>query len=445
MTPKTRVRQLLPVILLAVGVLALGACSAYPNSTFNHNTDLNTSTDALWNRLLFWGTFVFVFVEGILIFTIIKFRKREGGPPVQMTHGNTKLEVTWTVLPIVILILIAIPTVKTIFQTQAPAPSGALEIEVYGHQWWWEYRYPQYGFATANEFYIPKGRPVNFTLQTRDVLHSFWVPQMGGKRDLIANRVNHLWYTPNTDVETMVWNGFCTEYCGTSHANMRIRAYTVSPEEFESWAQGQKAPAMIAVAPPPAAPAAPAGKAPAGKAPTGRGGAAMASLAGGNTVTAAAGDVATQTAAPYVFPADKLPSYAIPKTPYPAAMTFDDALLAKGDAARGQALMAAGPPKTMCSSCHTLNGMPNMAGFTAPNLTHIASRHTIAAGLYPNDAHHLARWIKDAPMMKPGALMNTWGMGMFDPMTKKTVGDKTMGALNEQQIADIVAFLQTLK
>ena len=132
MTPKTRVRQLAPAIGLAVLLLALGACGAYPNSTFNHHTDFNTDIDALWNKLLGWGTFVFIFVEGILIFTVIKFRKRPGGPPVQMTHGNTKLEITWTVLPIVILIIIAIPTVKTIFKTQAKAAAGSLEIEVIG-------------------------------------------------------------------------------------------------------------------------------------------------------------------------------------------------------------------------------------------------------------------------------------------------------------------------
>ena len=316
MTPKTRVRQLAPAVALALLLLALGACGAYPNSTFNHHTEFNTDIDALWMKLLGWGTFVFVFVEGILIFTIFKFRKRPDSPPVQLTHGNTKLEITWTVLPIVILIIIAIPTVKTIFKTQAKAASGALEIEVIGHQWWWEYKYPQYGFSTANEFYIPTGRTVNFTLTSLDVIHSFWVPQMGGKRDVVPKRTNHIWYTPNADLESMVWNGFCTEYCGSSHANMRIRAYTVKPAEFESWAAGQKAPAAFAVAEAAAAPApgAPAGKAPA-KAPGKSGGAATASAAPGTTTAAVGGDVVSQAAPAYVFPADKLPDYAVPKTP----------------------------------------------------------------------------------------------------------------------------------
>jgi cytochrome c oxidase subunit 2 len=436
MTPKTRVRQLAPAIVLAGLVLALGACGAYPNSTFNHHTDFNTDIDALWNKLLFWGTLVFVIVEGILIFTIIKFRKRPDSPPPQMTHGNTAMEISWTVLPIVILILIAIPTVKTIFKTEAPARAGSLEIEVIGHQWWWEYRYPQYGFSTANEFYLPTGRTVNFTLHTVDVIHSFWVPQMGGKRDVVGQRSNHLWYTPNADLETMVWNGFCTEYCGTSHANMRIRAYTVTPAEFESWAAGQQTPAAFGAAPPPPPPATPAVTPAASKAPP-----AAASKAPATAVAAAAPPRADF----YVFPASKLPDYAVPKTPYPDGITYDDALLAKGDAQRGRDLFAT-PPKAMCITCHTLNGIPNATSLTAPNLTHIASRHTIAAGLYPNDAPHLARWIKNASKMKPGAKMNTWGTGLYDPMNKKMMGDKgTVGALTDEQIADLVAFLQTLK
>jgi cytochrome c oxidase subunit 2 len=100
----------------------------------------------------------------------------------------------------------------------------------------------------------------------------------------------------------------------------------------------------------------------------------------------------------------------------------------------------------MCKTCHTLNGIPGAVVPLAPNLTHIASRHTIAAGLYPNDAQHLARWIKNAPLMKPGAKMDAWGMGLFDPMQGKVMGSKgTLGALSDQQIADLVAFLLTLK
>src|SRR5690606_26404536 len=132
-----------------------------------------------------------------------------------------------------------------IFATQAPAPAGALEIEVIGHQWWWEFRYPELGIVTANEVYVPVGRAANFELKTIDVIHSFWVPQMGGKRDLITNKSNWMWFTPNEDLGTQAWNGFCGEYCGTSHANMKFRLYTVQPDEFASWAAHQAKPAQV--------------------------------------------------------------------------------------------------------------------------------------------------------------------------------------------------------
>lgn len=436
MQPFTRARKLATALALAAVGIAIGACGGgdYPNSTFNHHTDLNAATDALWDSLLFWGTAVFVFVEAILIYTIIRFRKREGGPEPKMVHGNTVLEITWTVVPMLILVLIAVPTVRTIFQTQAPAPEGSLEIEVIGHQWWWEYRYPQYGFTTANEMYVQNGRPVNLTLRTNDVLHAFWVPQLGGKRDLISNKVNHLWYTPNADLGTAVWNGFCTEYCGASHANMRIRAYTVSASEFEAWVRGQQAGAAVT-----AAPAAPA---PAG----GTTGAMASASTPGNTVSAAAGDIATQDTAQqaaqetgWFFPAAQLPDYAVPKTPYPRGLQYDDALLAQGDAARGLALFSG---KGTCLACHTASSTtPLPFSPIGPNLTHLATRHTFAGAIFPNEPGYLARWIKNAPRMKPGARMPAFGEGEYDAVNKRTA----VPSLTDQEIADIVAYLRALK
>jgi cytochrome c oxidase subunit II len=409
----TRALQLAPAVLAAVLLLAVGACGGeYPNSTFNHFTDYNTAIDGIWDTLLLWGTIVFVIVEVILIYTIIRFRKREGGPPPQMIHGNTAMEITWTVLPIFILVIIAIPTVRTIFATQKAAPSDAVEVQVIGHQWWWEFRYPQYGFSTANEMYIPAGRAVSLTLETKDVLHSFWVPQMGGKRDLISNRTNRMWFTPNADIGTAVWNGFCTEYCGTSHANMKFRLYTVSEAEFTAWVEGQNAPAAFNTA---AAPAV-----------TG---------ADSTTVATAAGVLASSGG--WFFPAEGLPVSAKPQTPTPTALTYDDALLGQGDPANGQALFS-----RTCIGCHAIKGVPGAVSPIGPNLTHLATRHTIAAGLFPNDAAHLARWIKNAPAMKPGAQMNAWGAEQYDAYGKRTV---TMGGLTDAEIADLVAYLQALK
>jgi cytochrome c oxidase subunit 2 len=137
----------------------------------------------------------------------------------------------------VVLAIIAVPTVQQIWKYQSGAPANALQIDVIGHQWWWEFRYPEQNITTANELYIPTGRPVNFTMRSVDVIHSFWIPQLGGKRDLMMNRTNFIWFTPDS-VGTQAFNGSCNEYCGTSHANMRFRAYTVSPDEFDRWVAG---------------------------------------------------------------------------------------------------------------------------------------------------------------------------------------------------------------
>ena len=394
-----RLRQAAPALLFAAGLLALQACGGteYPNSTFNHTTDFNTSIDALWDLLLFWGTIVFVLVETALIFTIIKFRKRPGGPPAKQIHGNVALEITWTIIPALILLLIAIPTVKTIFKTQAPAPAGALTVEIIGHQWWWEVRYPEYNVVTANEIYIPVGRPANFVLTTVDVLHSFWIPQLGGKRDLITNRTNYLWFTPNADLGTQAFNGFCTEYCGTSHANMRIRMFTVQPDEFESWARHQA------------------------------------------TIAQPRQAADARTVPGYVFPKEQLPVHVVPQTPVPTTVAFDDNLLAAGDTLRGAMQWM-----ISCMACHTINGVPNSTAKLGPDLTHLASRHTIASGLFPNEPRILARWIKNPRALKPGTLMNANGLGEFDAYRNITVGPQHLG-LTDSQIADIVAYLATLK
>lgn len=416
-----RLRQTAPALLTAVVVLALTACGGMesaPNSTFNHTTDFNTAVDGLWDRLLLLGTIVFVVVEIALIYTIIRFRKRPGGPEAKQIHGNVALEITWTAIPAVILAFIAVPTVKTIFQTQAPAPAGALTIEVTGHQWWWEFHYPEYGVTTANEVYVPVGRTANFVLRTKDVLHSFWVPQMGGKRDLISNKTNMLWFTPNADLGTNAYNGFCLEYCGASHANMKFRMFTVQPDEFASWVAHQARPALPhdstrATAAPAVPPV---------------------------TVASAAGTPPAPAMSPdlgYVFPASELPEHVMPQTPLPARLQFDDAVLAQGDAKRGETSFMMGG----CIGCHAINGNPMALSNIGPNLTHFASRHTLGGGLFPNDDRHLARWIKNAKAMKPGAQMNVIGVGEYDPILK---GPVTAG-LTDAQIADVVAYLRSLK
>jgi len=383
------------ILATAAVVATLAACGHdLPNTTFNPHTDFGRAIDDLWRLLLNLGTAVFILVEGLLVYALVRYRHRPGQPEPEHVHGNTTLEILWTVIPAVVLAFIAVPTVRTIFRTQSPAPADALQVEVYGHQWWWEFHYPQYKVTTANELYLPIGRTVNFALRTKDVLHSFWVPQLGGKRDLISNRTNYLWFKPDSTMHASVWNGQCAEYCGSSHADMRFRVYTVPKADFENWAAHQARPAVF----PPA--------------------------------SGAPGDSG------YVFPAAMMPDNAIPHTPLPPGETFATGLA--GDPARGAKTYNGSP----CLGCHTISGDPMSLGTIGPNLTHIASRHTIGAGLYPNDTQHLEYWIKNAHAMKPGVLMLVLGKGEVDPLTGKPA---QTGIFTDQQIADIVAYLQELK
>lgn len=398
---------------LTVALLLLAGCVQNPNSVFHARTDFNRDVGDLFELLIVLGTIVFVFTEAMLVIAIWKFRAKPGAPRPAQVHGNTKLEILWTVIPAVVLAIIAVPTVTTIFKTQGRASADALQIEVVGHQWWWEFRYPEYGVTTANEVYLPLGRTVSFALTTHDVLHSFWIPALGGKRDLVNNRTNYIWFTTDSTTED-VFNGFCAEFCGVSHANMRFKAFAVTPEQFASWIAHQQQPAVYS-APPPA---------PATPAPGRR---AAASTAQAPASPAPAGFVA--------FSHDRMPVHAVPQTPIPPEIAFDTTL--QGDPARGAQLTAYGT----CIACHTIKGVPTMTAKVGPDLTHVGSRLTIGAGLFPNDTRHLGSWIKNAGAMKPGSFMNTLGKGQYDPKAKITI---TIG-LTDQQVADIVAYLQALK
>ena len=424
MTRTARPRHQFALALAAALPLLLAACSnsQYPNSTFTNLTDVNRDAGSLWNLMIWLGIAVFVFVELLLIYVMIRYRRRSESDQPEHVHGNTKLELTWTILPAVVLAIISVPTVQQIWKYQSGAPANALQVEVIGHQWWWEFRYPEQNITTANELYIPTGRPVNFTLRSADVIHSFWIPQLSGKRDLMRNRTNFIWFTPDS-VGTQAFNGSCNEYCGTSHANMRFRAYTVSPEQFDSWVAGQQANA----ASPASAPAADS--------------AATATPVAAQATPPAAPAPATTA---YRFPAEQLPDHVVPKTPIPAGLTIDDAVLAAGDAQRGFQLYS----RSLCIGCHRVRGNPSSVGVVGPDLTHVGSRNTIAAGLFPNDARHMALWIKNAQKMRPqfmgSATMPTIGMGEYDPKLKVTVG-AGQGGLTDAQIADIVAYLMSLK
>lgn len=230
-------RQWIAIALIGLGVLA--ACGGpYPQSTLAPKSDFGTAIDRLFTGIFWWALGVFIVVEGLLLFSVFRFRRREGAPPPEQRHGHTALEIAWTLAPALILVFIAVPTVRTIFATAGAAPAGALRVEVIGHQWWWEYRYPDLGIVTANELHLPVGRAVSVDITSGDVIHSWWTPALGGKRDAIPNHHTRLLFRPDT---IGLFPGQCVEYCGASHANMRLRTFVEPDSLFEAWVAAQRA------------------------------------------------------------------------------------------------------------------------------------------------------------------------------------------------------------
>lgn len=189
---------------------------------------------------------IFVTVSALLIHVIIRYRHRPGSderePP--QIYGSNQIELAWTVIPILIVVVLFLSTVRVIFSIQhAPEPKQALNVTVVGHQWWWEFRYPDYGVVTANELHVPvssdpkRPMPTFLKLATADVDHSFWVPRLGGKTDLFAGQVNKMWIQPQT---TGLYLGQCAQYCGKEHARMLIRVYAETPTEFKKWIENQQ-------------------------------------------------------------------------------------------------------------------------------------------------------------------------------------------------------------
>ncbi|HET7036665.1 MAG TPA: cytochrome c oxidase subunit II [Thermomicrobiaceae bacterium] len=234
--------RVLPVVFAALILTTLSGCSLYggPQAVVPPKGD---QMQTIWNLFvpIFWmSVIVFVIVQGLLIVAIIRFRRRPGGPPARQIHGNTKLELTWTIIPALVLAGIAVPTLTTIAKF-AETPSNAITVRVVGHQWWWEFQYPEYGVVTADEAHIPVGVPINWELESADVIHSFWVPQLAGKTDVVPGNHNHMSYTAK---EAGTYLGQCAEFCGIQHANMRFEVVAESMTDFNAWIANQKTPAM---------------------------------------------------------------------------------------------------------------------------------------------------------------------------------------------------------
>jgi cytochrome c oxidase subunit 2 len=224
--------------LAAVAFLPGGCAWNGPMSTVAGRSDFAREILHVYGIITWVVAIIALVVFAGLAWVLLRFRERPGAPLPPQTRGHTLLEISWTITPALVLLLIAIPTIQVIFRTQAAPAAGALEVLVRGRQWWWEFRYPGLEVITANELHLPAGRPVALKLEGPDVIHSFWVPQLGGKRDVVPGRLNQLTLTPETPGE--YW-GQCAEFCGASHANMGMRVVVDAPAAFERWVAAQRA------------------------------------------------------------------------------------------------------------------------------------------------------------------------------------------------------------
>ncbi len=229
-----RFARWVPALCVTLAMLALAGCSTdgYPQTTLAPKADFAELLDQVYRRSFQLATIVFFLVEGALVWALFRYRGKPGDAEPAQTHGNAMLEVVWTAIPAIILVFIAIPTIQVIFKTAEVPTDNPLVIEVTGHQWWWEFRYPEYNLVTAGDMHVPTGRTVDLRMTTGDVVHSFWTPQLAGKRDVFPKRDNRLWFkteTPGT------YPGQCAEFCGTQHARMAFQVIAQEPGNFDVW------------------------------------------------------------------------------------------------------------------------------------------------------------------------------------------------------------------
>jgi cytochrome c oxidase subunit 2 len=328
--------------LVAISAFVLASCSGSgPQTALNPEGPVARTIDDLWQLVFILATVVFVIVQAALVYAMVRFRakKNDDGEPVQL-HGNTRLEIAWTIIPVVILAAIAYPIVKGIFDVRAIADGPeALQVQVTGHQWWWEFEYVDLvgedgrTLVTANELYIPEGTDVNLTMTSADVIHSFWIPVLAGKRDVVPNRVTNLRiHADNATPLDEPHPGQCAEYCGLAHADMRFKVHVRTQADFDTWVQGQLTPAAIP----------------------------------------------TEGAAADGFDA------------FNTCIACHNATVAGPDGVED-----IGPVRTV-----EVDGV-TFSSALAPDLTHFGSRGTFAAGTFENNREHLAQWLANPSDLKP--------------------------------------------
>ena len=229
-----RLKLLLFVVLFSACIENAPLDSLSPEGPYARTID-----DLYW--LTFWiAVAIFALVQTVLLVAVALFRDKPGKPEPKQIHGNIKLELLWTIIPVLILASIAIPTVRAIFDL-AKEPENAMRVEVIGHQWWFEFKYPDYGITTANILVIPEDTPIRLEMWSNDVMHNFWVPKLNGKRYLVPGQLTYLnLYADNAGE---YW-AQCGEYCGLSHSKMRARVISLSKTDFNNWVINEQAEAQ---------------------------------------------------------------------------------------------------------------------------------------------------------------------------------------------------------
>ena len=209
----------------------------YPYTTLDPSTDFGEAIMGVYSTITWVTIVIFIIVTAIMAVTLVRFRDDGGAPPEQI-HGNTQMEIGWTLAPVVIVVLLMVPTVRTIFEIADAAPDGSLEVRVIGKRWWWAFEYVESGVVTANELHLPANRPVSLLIESDTVIHSFWTPRLGGKRDAVPGRINRMWFTITDDIQKgapETYLGECAEYCGEAHSRMLYQVVGHEASEFDQW------------------------------------------------------------------------------------------------------------------------------------------------------------------------------------------------------------------
>ena len=230
--------RMYPALLLVVGALLLATACGVTPLTIMEPATASARRSLYLLTFVFWAAVVvFVLVEGVLIYVLIRYRRRRGDGLPPQTHGHTRLEIAWSIAPAILVAVIAVLTVPRIFADAQQAEADTLKVRAIGHQWWFEFVYPELGVVTANELHLPVARSVEIQLESDDVLHSFWVPKLRGKLDMVPGRVNKFVITPES---TGTFLGQCAEFCGIAHALMKFTVVVESEADFDAWVGNER-------------------------------------------------------------------------------------------------------------------------------------------------------------------------------------------------------------